>query len=85
VPGPPKHLYLLEARMVDIFPMVPLFRGQGLGIALFSYAGELCWGLSACWDALPDLHDVLLDLSQSFEDLREVAERTARSPSADQD
>jgi WS/DGAT/MGAT family acyltransferase len=77
VPGPPRPLYLLESRMTDIYPVVPLFRGQGLGIALFSYAGDLCWGLNACWDALPDLHDLIEDLGESFAELRDAAERAA--------
>ena len=77
VPGPPRPLYLLESRLTDIFPVVPLFRGQGLGIALFSYAGDLCWGLNSCWDALPDLHDLVADLGESFEELRSAAERAA--------
>jgi WS/DGAT/MGAT family acyltransferase len=79
VPGPPRCLYLLEAPMIDIYPVVPLFRGQGLGIALFSYAGDLCWGLNACWDALPDLHDLVGDLGESFGELREAARRASQS------
>jgi len=77
VPGPPRPLYLLESRMTDIYPVVPLFRGQGLGIALFSYAGDLCWGLNACWDGVPDLHDLIEDLAESFAELRHAAERAA--------
>ena len=59
VPGPPFPVYMLGARMVACHPMVPLFRNQALGIALFSYDGRLFWGLNADWDAVPDLHDLI--------------------------
>jgi len=44
VPGPQEPLYLFEHRMTAVCPLVPLMRGQGLGIAIFSYAGTLTWG-----------------------------------------
>jgi hypothetical protein len=55
VPGPPVPLYLLDARIASIFPHLPLFENQGLGIALLSYAGRLYWGLTADWELVPDL------------------------------
>ena len=45
VPGPQSPLYLLGARMQEIYPLVPLAGNQGLGIALFSYDGGLYWAL----------------------------------------
>ncbi|MEO8601353.1 MAG: wax ester/triacylglycerol synthase family O-acyltransferase [bacterium] len=60
VPGPSQPLYLFGARLRAVYPLVPLFTNQNLGVALFSYDGGLFWGFNADWDALPDLH-VLLD------------------------
>lgn len=82
VPGPPRPVYLLGAQMTDIYPLVPLFTGQGLGIALFSYDGQLCWGFSADWDCFPDLHDFAHDVEREFERLHEAAVRAARSTTA---
>lgn len=59
VPGPQFPVYTLGARLREVYPLVPLFRNQGLGIALFSYDGKLFWGFNADWDAVPDLHDVV--------------------------
>jgi len=73
VPGPPAPLYLLGARMVEIYPMVPLFVNQGLGVALFSYAGRLHWGFNADWDVVPDLHDLVADTEASFAELHHAA------------
>ncbi len=77
IPGPPRPVYLLGARMAGIFPVVPLFLNQGLGIALFSYDGRLGWGLNADWDALPDLHEFAEALEDEFARLHEAAIRVA--------
>ncbi|MDJ0789677.1 MAG: wax ester/triacylglycerol synthase family O-acyltransferase [Myxococcota bacterium] len=73
VPGPNRPLYLLSARMLSIHPVVPLFKGQCVGIALFSYDGRLHWGFNADWDALPDLHDLVEDVEAELEALCEAA------------
>jgi WS/DGAT/MGAT family acyltransferase len=67
VPGPQFPVYLLGARMLETYPLVPLFMNQALGIALFSYDGGLFWGFNSDWDALPDLHEVVEMLEQEFE------------------
>lgn len=59
VPGPSIPVYIHGARMLECYPLVPLFANQALGIALFSYAGKLHWGFNADWDAVPDLHELV--------------------------
>ena len=66
-------LYLLGARMLEMYPLVPLFSDQGLGIALFSYAGSIFWGFNADRDLVPDLHDFVRDVEESFAELRDAA------------
>ena len=73
VPGPQVPAYLLGARLCAAYPLVPLYRNQALGIALFSYDGSLFWGLNADWDALPDLHRLVDALAADFEELRKAA------------
>ncbi len=70
VPGPSFSVEILGARMREIHPIVPLFANQGLGIALFSYAGGLFWGFHADRDALPDLHDLVELVQREFERMR---------------
>ena len=86
VPGPQFRTYLLGAPLVEAYPLVPLYRNQALGIALFSYDGGLYWGLNADWDALPDLHDLVVALADEFGSLRKAAAgdgpRKARPASA---
>jgi diacylglycerol O-acyltransferase / wax synthase len=75
VPGPQFPLYLLGARMEAIYPQVPLFESQGLGIALFSYDGKLFWGFNGDWDVLPDLEEFVRDIEASFRGLSRAARR----------
>jgi len=82
VPGPPEPLYLLGARMLEVYPMVPLFVNLGLGIALFSYAGKIWWGLNADWDVVPDLHDFVSDIQAAFAELCNAAGSAVETPSA---
>ena len=73
VPGPQVPLYMLGARMLDNFGQVPLTDYLGLGIVLFSYAGKLCWGFTADWDLVPDLHQVVVATEAAYAELREAA------------
>jgi WS/DGAT/MGAT family acyltransferase len=73
VPGPPRPVYLLGSRMLEIYPLVPLAMTQGLGIALVSYDGGLHWGFNADWDALPDLHDLVLATGDEIQQLCALA------------
>jgi len=73
VPGPQAPAYLLEAPMQAIYPVVPLFSHQAVGIALFSYDGRLFSGFCADWDAVPDLHDLVLAVEAEFEALCKLA------------
>jgi WS/DGAT/MGAT family acyltransferase len=59
VPGPQFPVFVLGSRMLACYPVVPLFQGQALGVALFSYDGRLFWGFNSDWDVVPDLHDLV--------------------------
>jgi diacylglycerol O-acyltransferase / wax synthase len=67
VPGPQSPLYLLGRELVDCFPMVPLARNQGLGVAILSYHGGLNFGLVGDYDVMFDLEDLAEDLELSQE------------------
>jgi WS/DGAT/MGAT family acyltransferase len=82
VPGPQTPLYLLGRRAIDPFPMVPLAKGQGLGIALMSYDGRINFGLVGDYDVLHDLEDLAEDLRASLAELAEAAGVTLSEPPA---
>jgi WS/DGAT/MGAT family acyltransferase len=72
VPGPQFPVHMFGAKMLEIYPLVPLFTNQALGIALFSYDGSLFWGFNADWDAVPDLHDLVEMVQQELETLQKL-------------
>jgi WS/DGAT/MGAT family acyltransferase len=72
VPGPQIPLYLLGAELQEIFPQVPLLEGTGLGVALFSYNGKLCWGFNADYELIPDLRWFVRAIERSFAELAAV-------------
>ena len=72
IPGPRRPLYLLGARLLELAPAVNLVDGQGLGVALASYAGELCFGFIADWQLVPDLGALADGLLESFEELEKL-------------
>src|SRR5439155_9240692 len=54
VPGPQFPLYAAGARMLEMFPVVPLAKGQALAIGLTSYDGGVYYGLNGDRDAMAD-------------------------------
>ncbi|MBW2243014.1 MAG: wax ester/triacylglycerol synthase family O-acyltransferase [Deltaproteobacteria bacterium] len=72
VPGPGFPVFLNGARMLESYPLVPLFENQALGTALLSYDGALHWGFNADWEAMPDLHTFVADIEEEFEGLRKL-------------
>ncbi len=73
VPGPPVPLYCMGARMVAAYPLVPLSRNLGLGIAILSYCDVLHFGLWADADLHPDLAELGADVEAAFAELRHAA------------
>jgi WS/DGAT/MGAT family acyltransferase len=74
IPGPPFPLHLLGARMLELYPYLPLAENQGLGIALMSYLGKINWGLIGDWDLADDLPAFARAIDASFAELRAAAE-----------
>jgi diacylglycerol O-acyltransferase len=74
VPGPQFPLYLMGHEMIETFPMVPLAKNQGLGIALLSYNGHINFGLVGDFDLLWDLDELAVDLRESLVELAIAAD-----------
>ena len=73
VPGPQFPLYFAGAKLLALYPIVPLIPGGGLGVALFSYEGKLCWGFNGDFELVPDLGAFVDDVRAAFERLRQAA------------
>jgi diacylglycerol O-acyltransferase len=69
VPGPQFPLYAAGARMLEMFPVVPLAKGQALAIGLTSYDGGVYYGFNGDRDAMSDV-DVLAGMvDESLDEL----------------
>jgi diacylglycerol O-acyltransferase len=69
VPGPQVPLYAAGAKMVEIFPVVPLAKNQALSIGVTSYDGGVYFGLNADRDAMSDVDVLAMMVEESVEEL----------------
>ncbi|QLH50416.1 MAG: DUF1298 domain-containing protein [Candidatus Accumulibacter cognatus] len=70
VPGPAEYLYLKGARLEELHPISTLPAGNLLNITLFSYAGQLYFGLIAT-DELPNLQRLSHYIAAAFTELEQ--------------
>jgi diacylglycerol O-acyltransferase / wax synthase len=69
VPGPQFPLYAAGAQMLDMFPVVPLAKGQAISIGLTSYNGGVYYGLNADRDGMPDVDVIASLIEESLAEL----------------
>ncbi len=70
VPGPQLRLYSLGAPLVEVLPLVPLFAGHTIGIAVVTYAGQMVFGLNADRMAAPDVGVLAEGITNAFSELQ---------------
>jgi diacylglycerol O-acyltransferase / wax synthase len=73
VPGPQFPLYLMGRRMLEPFPMVPLAKNQGVGVAIMSYDGRMNFGLNGDFDVMWDIEDFAEDIGLCITELADAA------------
>ncbi|HJP72708.1 MAG TPA: wax ester/triacylglycerol synthase family O-acyltransferase [Pseudonocardiaceae bacterium] len=69
VPGPQVSLYAAGAKMLEIFPVVPLARNQAVSIGVTSYDGGVYFGLNADRDAMPDVDNLGRMVEEAVDEL----------------
>jgi diacylglycerol O-acyltransferase / wax synthase len=69
VPGPQFPLYAAGARMLEMFPVVPLAMGQALAIGLTSYDGGVFYGFNGDRDAMGDIDALAAMVTESLDEL----------------
>jgi hypothetical protein len=72
VPGPPVPLYLLGARMLETFPVVPVVGNLDVSIGIVSYDTQLTIGLLADATTCTDVGVLAEGIDKSFAELRET-------------
>lgn len=73
VPGPREPLFASGRRMLSAYPYVPLFGSVRIAVALFSYAGELSFGVTGDYEGAPDLDILVRGIDLALEELQEAA------------
>jgi WS/DGAT/MGAT family acyltransferase len=78
VPGPQQPLYAFGAPLIEVLPLVPLFAGHRIGIAVLTYAGEMVFGLNADRIAAPDVEVLAEGIRRSFLELQPPGDKRPR-------
>lgn len=73
LPSSPVALYSLGARMQRTFPLVPIFSGQALSVAVAGYEDTITFGLNADRDSVPDLGVLQACIETSLAELQDPA------------
>jgi diacylglycerol O-acyltransferase / wax synthase len=77
VPGPPQPLYGLGHRLRTIIPLVPLAAGHAVGVAIVSYAGDVCLCVNADRDVVRDAAEMIAGVEAELEALEALAAHPA--------
>ena len=78
VPGPQVPFYSGGARLLEVWPVVPVYHTIGLNIALVSYNGTVHVGLNADRDLVGDLDRFAWHVAGSADELVTIARRLRR-------
>lgn len=78
VPGPQVPFYTGSARLLEVWPFVPVYHTLGLNVALVSYAGTVHIGLNADRDLVPDLDRFGMQLEGAADEFQAIATRLRR-------
>ena len=73
IPGPQQPMYLAGARLVASYPSIPLGENSALSIACSSLAGTMAFGITADWDAVPDIDRLADALDDALAELAKAA------------
>ena len=73
VPGPQFPLYACGRQMLEAFPYVPLASPVRIGIAIFSYNGNLAFGVTGDWETATDIDVLCRGIEEGMRELEKVA------------
>lgn len=68
-PGPAEELYALGRPMEEVYPYTSIVGPARVGVAVFSYRRHLTFGLTADWDAVPELDILAAGIQDSIPEL----------------
>ncbi|AEV76373.1 acyltransferase, WS/DGAT/MGAT [Mycolicibacterium rhodesiae NBB3] len=69
VPGPRHRLRIMDREVVRMMPIPPIALGLRTGVAIVSYADELTFGITADYDAAPDVDELAAGIEHGVAEL----------------
>jgi WS/DGAT/MGAT family acyltransferase len=75
VPGPQQPLYALGRRLVEMIPYVPIAASLRTGVSIFSYCGQLTFGVTGDYATTPDIDLLARGIEDGVADLTRVVEQ----------
>jgi diacylglycerol O-acyltransferase / wax synthase len=69
VPGPQHPMYLAGRRLLNAYPFVPLVGHIRVGVAIFSYDGNLNFGVTGDYDTAPDIETLCAGIEAGIREL----------------
>jgi diacylglycerol O-acyltransferase len=77
VPGPQMPLYFAGGKLVELFPLGPVFDGAALNVTVLSYRDTLNWGFLAGREAMPELWDLANAVPEALAELSKAVAAAA--------
>ena len=75
VPGPREPLFCMGRRLAEIIPYVPIASMVRTGISIFTYCGDVTFGITGDFTANPDLEVLARGIEQGISELLRAAKR----------
>jgi len=82
VPGPQYPLYAAGSRMLRTYPYVPLGGQVRVGVAIFSYDGQVNFGITGDFDSAPDIDVLAVGIEAAMAELLSAARQAERAAAA---
>ena len=77
VPGPRVPLYVLGRRLRSLYAYVPIASGLRVSIGIYSYVGDVTFGINADFDAFPDVEVLAQGICRGMAELVAAASGSA--------
>jgi WS/DGAT/MGAT family acyltransferase len=72
VPGPQQPLYGLGRRLIEIIPYVPIATSLRTGVSIFSYCGQLTFGVTGDYATTADIEVLARGIEHGIQELTEA-------------
>ena len=83
IPGPRQPLYGMGRKLVEIIPYVPIATTVRTGISIFTYCGNVTFGITCDYAANPDFEVLAHGIEDGLSELLEAAGHRIRPAATD--